>query len=1675
VTPLPDGRQLVIGGVSAGRPVAAIRLWDPATGTVIPVGALGVARTGHSATRLPDGTFLVLGGTGFDGRPVGAVERVTPTGTGSTTMAALAWSPRAGHSATLLDGTQILLVGGLGGEAPVGDVERLDLAAWQVTPLGALGVPRAFHTASLRGDGRVEVWGGRGTDPLVGTTGALIDPVGLGVVETVARETDPALIWVTASDPGEGASDVGPDARLMLRLSRPARLDSVTPRTVLLASTAGPVAVEVVPAEQGRLVFVRPTTALDPETAYLLTLDGVRDTTHAAFPLLTLSFTTARRETGTPDPPTDPTDDELWDPARSGQLREWRSGRPDSPWQQLPRLLAPDGVTAVSGQVLRLNGSPLAGVTLRLSGRVTATDDTGRFLLIHERLATGWHELVIDGRTASTREATYGVFEVAVRVTAGQTTVLPYTSWLPRLDTAAAVRIPSPTATETVITTPRIPGLELRLAPGTVITDEDGRVVREVSITPIPVDRTPFPLPTGVDVPIYFTIQPGGAYVAVTGNGGTRGARLIYPNYRNLAAGTRMEFWNYEPEDGRGWHVYGEGAVSRDGQQVVPDPGVAIYTFTGAMVGPPSLAAALFPMLGDEGWDGDPVHLGTGLFVLRNTDLVVDDVLPLRVERTYRPVDSRSRSFGIGATQWYDTFLVGSTSPWTYIDLILPSGARVHYDRISPGGMWESAVYENTDSPTAFYKSRISFNLTGGGGAWNLDLTDGTRIVFADGINASRPQQAAIVRVQDRHGNAIVMTRDANANLTQVTSPNGRWIKFTYDGSYRATSATDNLGRTVSYTYDASGRLWKVTDVLGGVTEYTYDASHRLLTITDPRGIVYLTNQYDAGGRVTLQTQADSTTYQFAYTLDGTGAITQVDVTHPAGDVRRVTYGAARYLTSDTWALGQPEQQTTTVTRESGSNLLLSVTDALSRQTSYTYDTSGNVTAVTELAGTGNARTTSYTYEPTFQQVASVTDPLSRETVFTHDAFGNPVTIEDPLGHETTLTYNSAGQMTSITDALSQTTTFEYLTGDLVSQSDPLGRTTSSFFDTAGRPVTVTNPLGHVTRYTYNAKSQVTKVTDALDGETTFTYDPNGRVLTLTDAKGGTTTYTYNSMDRMATRTDPLSRAESFVYDANGNLQSVTDRKSQVTSHTYDKLDRLLTTTYADSSTTTHTYDAGDRLTSIVDSIAGTLSRSYDLLDRLTGETTPEGSISYAYDAADRQTSMNVTGQTAVTYGYDNADRMTSVTQGSSVVGLAYDAADRQTTLTLPNGIVMTSSYDAADQLTGLTYALGGSTLGTLTYAYDLTGNRTTVGGTWARTGLPAALASATYDAANQVTAWGGTSLTYDANGNLTNDGTRGYTWNARDELTALSGGVSASFAYDAAGRRRAKTAGGTTTSFLYDGLNLAQELTSGTPSANYLPGLRLDQIFTRADGAGTAQFLADALGSTVALTDGSGAVQTSYTYQPFGTSSTTGASTTNPMGFTGREDDGTGLLYYRARYYHPAMQRFVSEGPVRLAGDPNLYGYVGNSPPNFRDPTGLGQLAEELGYAEGLSYGDINVNLPLPLPGAVGTIGAMISNGGVYVYAGVGVGAASVSLTASSDSVSQGWNGQLQGSRGRATYAWGMDSAGHGFREGGVTFPSAGVGSWSATGYYVFPPMPWQGPPGWPGPFSLAWQTGLK
>src|SRR3990170_1934211 len=128
---------------------------------------------------------------------------------------------------------------------------------------------------------------------------------------------------------------------------------------------------------------------------------------------------------------------------------------------------------------------------------------------------------------------------------------------------------------------------------------------------------------------------------------------------------------------------------------------------------------------------------------------------------------------------------------------------------------------------------------------------------------------------------------------------------------------------------------------------------------------------------------------------------------------------------------------------------------------------------------------------------------------------------------------------------------------------------------------------------------------------------------------------------------------------------------------------------------------------------------------------------------------------------------------------------------------------------------------------------------------------------------------------------------------------------------------------------------------------IRDGTVEMRRCAAATRDLLVDALGSVIALANVSGVIRTQYSYEPFGKTTTTGGTNTNPFQFTGRENEGSsiGLYFYRARYYNPTFGRFTSEDPIGFLGSGvNLYAYVGDSPTNFVDRRGLERGGEGCG-----------------------------------------------------------------------------------------------------------------------------------
>jgi RHS repeat-associated protein len=78
--------------------------------------------------------------------------------------------------------------------------------------------------------------------------------------------------------------------------------------------------------------------------------------------------------------------------------------------------------------------------------------------------------------------------------------------------------------------------------------------------------------------------------------------------------------------------------------------------------------------------------------------------------------------------------------------------------------------------------------------------------------------------------------------------------------------------------------------------------------------------------------------------------------------------------------------------------------------------------------------------------------------------------------------------------------------------------------------------------------------------------------------------------------------------------------------------------------------------------------------------------------------------------------------------------------------------------------------------------------------------------------------------------------------------------------------------------------------------------------------YLADGLGSTMATTDASGNIVNTFTYDPYGATTSSTGSQPNAFQFTGQATDATGLQYLRARYYDPSTGTFISSDPMGVS-----------------------------------------------------------------------------------------------------------------------------------------------------------------
>lgn len=228
-TTLADGRVLITGGSTnvfdfVRTQLASAELFDPATGTFTPTGSMAHPRQMHTATRMPDGRVLIVGGGS-------AQTEVYDPARGEFLRSATLITPRRSHTATLLADGRVLIASGGSARGEV-----FDPALQRFVPTAnAMDLSLDDQAAVRLHDGRVLLAGGQRLDTgLTITRTWLYDPAtnsfsdgpplspgeGLGVQDLVAVDLfadDPTLagMWILLAggehDPGRGGRDINLD------------------------------------------------------------------------------------------------------------------------------------------------------------------------------------------------------------------------------------------------------------------------------------------------------------------------------------------------------------------------------------------------------------------------------------------------------------------------------------------------------------------------------------------------------------------------------------------------------------------------------------------------------------------------------------------------------------------------------------------------------------------------------------------------------------------------------------------------------------------------------------------------------------------------------------------------------------------------------------------------------------------------------------------------------------------------------------------------------------------------------------------------------------------------------------------------------------------------------------------------------------------------------------------------------------------------------------------------------------------------------------------------------------------------------------------------------------------------------------------------------------------------
>jgi len=795
--------------------------------------------------------------------------------------------------------------------------------------------------------------------------------------------------------------------------------------------------------------------------------------------------------------------------------------------------------------------------------------------------------------------------------------------------------------------------------------------------------------------------------------------------------------------------------------------------------------------------------------------------------------------------------------------------------------------------------------------------------------------------------------------VASVTNPLQEKVEFWMDRFGAAMQVRDNKGRT-DYAYrDGQGRDTLVVSANGDSVRFTWDGTKLMTQRSKPNGGEWVTLTYEYGPYGLVSTVKRKTYETIPPALI---AMNSID---------------SRGLVSQSWSYGKLSTYEYTADFR-----IRKVTDPGNHAVEYTYgNTDGtnpwaNVETVTDQNGAAR-----FQYDAYGRQ-RRVTNALGDSVRTVYDLVNRPVTVIDANQHSTVTEYDGI-YVRKVRDPKGRETEFVpnsvgWTIREIVREP---GRTPNPLqalqysYDLFGRITETTNRRNQTVRFKYDVQGRLTEQRVLNDGtRTTWDYASNDSTVTVTHFDAGGFQVSRDEM-----RTDPTPEHSIIAGKPLSQATTVVTRGSRVYTvqniSNQDGTESYVRLRTPDLREGQVPYEArynsvlGQGLVSLGVTGRGATASVYgDLTQVKSGDegrvsklTLPTRSTStvldFKYPATHNLGSITYTNSSrpelqrkfGVGYEHDPFGRILARTGAPQTDGTRryerydYDALgelkryEKGRTSPQEECVWLEGRGERCIRLPGST------TEWTDTFLYDVVGNRTNRGGVYE---------------GNLLKAVGLLRMEYDADGNMkrkySTDGLfdQVLEWNALGQLTQVTTtrrgqSRTTTYRYDGLGRRIRKETAGVVREYVYNGAHLILEVDGeGRDLAEYVyyPGVDAPHSMRRRDSAGnwkTYYYLTESPGHVVGLIDENGQVVKEYAYRPFGEITETTpqgvAPVENPLTFTAREwDADVELYFYRARYYDPVLQRFISEDPIGLAGGINPYLYVGNDPINARDPSGL-------------------------------------------------------------------------------------------------------------------------------------------